>query len=76
MNKNKKQTIQKHRRYFPSHIIFQGNCAIHAAANLEDPAIINVLLAVGADPNVPNEDRKLPLHLAAIAGQCLLTKMC
>jgi hypothetical protein len=48
------------------HWIYEGDTALHLAAAMHDTAIVNVLLARGADPNAAHNHRLgRPLHYAA-----------
>ncbi|XP_035866950.1 ankyrin repeat and SOCS box protein 10 isoform X2 [Phyllostomus discolor] len=45
-----------------------GRTALHEACAAGHPACVHVLLVAGADPNIPDQDGKLPLHLCRGAG--------
>lgn len=45
-----------------------GRTALHEACAAGHAACARVLLVAGADPNIPDQDGKLPLHLCQGAG--------
>ncbi|XP_032159779.1 ankyrin repeat and SOCS box protein 10 isoform X4 [Mustela erminea] len=45
-----------------------GRTALHEACAAGHAACVHVLLVAGADPNIPDQDGKLPLHLCQGAG--------
>ncbi|XP_054939635.1 ankyrin repeat and SOCS box protein 10 isoform X4 [Physeter macrocephalus] len=45
-----------------------GRTALHEACAAGHAACVHVLLVAGADPNVPDQDGKRPLHLCGAAG--------
>ncbi|XP_040320411.1 ankyrin repeat and SOCS box protein 10 isoform X2 [Herpailurus yagouaroundi] len=45
-----------------------GRTALHEACAAGHAACVHVLLVAGADPNIPDQDGKLPLHLCRGAG--------
>ena len=45
-----------------------GRTALHEACASGHTACVHVLLVAGADPNIPDQDGKLPLHLCRGAG--------
>ncbi|KAM5255267.1 ankyrin repeat and SOCS box protein 10 [Ctenodactylus gundi] len=45
-----------------------GRTALHEACAAGHPACVHVLLVAGADPNLPDQDGKLPLHLCQGPG--------
>ncbi len=47
----------------------QGRTPLHAAAAVEDAAVIRALLEAGADPHALTDDGASPLHSAAISGK-------
>lgn len=45
-----------------------GRTALHEACAAGHTACVHVLLVAGADPNIPDQDGKRPLHLCRGAG--------
>ncbi|XP_073743595.1 ankyrin repeat and SOCS box protein 10 isoform X1 [Callorhinus ursinus] len=45
-----------------------GRTALHEACAAGHAACVHMLLVAGADPNIPDQDGKLPLHLCQGAG--------
>lgn len=45
-----------------------GRTALHEACAAGHAACVHVLLVAGADPNIPDQDGKRPLHLCGEAG--------
>lgn len=47
-----------------------GETPLHIAAQYNDGAMIQALLASGADVEELNVDQRTALHMAAVNGQC------
>ena len=47
---------------------YQGNEPIHEAANIGNDELLNILIQMGCDPSVANDDGLTPLHLSCAIG--------
>ena len=46
----------------------QGRTALHYATNTKNFEIVNILLSIGADPNIQDVDNQTPIHVIAGEG--------